>query len=124
MIDIKKDNIRIRNLIDKDYSLLLKWLTDKRVLGFYEGRDKKYNLKKIEKEFSEEWEDEIIRVIIEYQDKPIGYGQIYKMYDDLYSNYHYPKGNEIVYGMDQFIGEPDYWNRGNGTKYVKMVIDF
>jgi len=35
VIDIKKDNIRIRNLIEKDYSLLLKWLTDKRVLELF-----------------------------------------------------------------------------------------
>ena len=68
--------------------------------------------------------DEILRVIIEYQDKPIGYGQIYKMYDELYDDYHYPKSKEIVYGMDQFIGEPKYWSCGIGTKYTKMIFDF
>ena len=26
--------------------------------------------------------------------------------------------------MDQFIGEPEYWNKGIGTKYTKMVFDF
>ncbi|CAG4707328.1 6'-aminoglycoside N-acetyltransferase (plasmid) [Enterococcus faecalis] len=31
------------------------------------------------------------RVIIEYNNVPIGYGQIYKMYDELYTDYHYPK---------------------------------
>ena len=30
-------------------------------------------------------------VIIEYNNVPIGYGQIYKMYDELYTDYHYPK---------------------------------
>lgn len=48
MIDLKKDNIRIRSLAEKDYELLLKWLTDERVLEFYSGRDKKYTLEKIE----------------------------------------------------------------------------
>ena len=24
------------------------------------------------------------------------------MYDELYTDYHYPKTDEIVYGMDQF----------------------
>ena len=28
-------------------------------------------------------------VIIEYNNVPIGYGQIYKMYDELYTDYHY-----------------------------------
>ena len=123
MIDIKKDDIRIRSLTDEDFSLLLKWLTDDRVLEFYEGRDKKYTLEQIKDHFSEEWEDEIFRVIIEYQDKPIGYGQIYKMYDELYDDYHYPRSSEIVYGMDQFIGEPEYWSKGIGNKYTKMIFD-
>ncbi len=39
MIDIKKDDIRIRSLTNEDFSLLLKWLTDDRVLEFYEGRE-------------------------------------------------------------------------------------
>lgn len=124
MIDVKKDDIRIRSLTDADFSLLLKWLTDERVLEFYEGRDKTYTIETIKEHFSEEWEDEVLRVIIEYQGKPIGYGQIYKMYDELYDNYHYPRSSEIVYGMDQFIGESDYWSKGIGTKYTKMIFDF
>ena len=124
MINIKKDDIRIRTLTEKDFPLLFKWLTDERVLEFYGGRDKKYTLEEIKKHFSEEWEEEVFRVIMEYQDKPIGYGQIYKMYDELYDNYHYSRSNEIVYGMDQFIGEPDYWSKGIGTKYTKMIFDF
>ena len=124
MIDIKKDDIRIRTLTENDYELLYKWLTDERVLEFYEGRDKKYTLETIKEHYSEPWEDEVFRVIIEYQGKPIGYGQVYKMYDELYSDYHYPKTNEIVYGMDQFIGEPEYWSKGIGSKYTKMIFEF
>lgn len=124
MIDISKEDLRIRTLTEDDFVLLLKWLTDERVLEFYEGRDKKYTLEEIKKHFSEKWQDEVFRVIIEYQGMPIGYGQIYKMYDELYDDYNYPRSDEIVYGMDQFIGEPDYWNKGIGTKYTKMVFDF
>ena len=124
MIDINKNNIRIRTLNDSDFPLLLKWLTDDRVLEFYGGRDKKYSLEDIKEHFSKKWESELFRVIIEYEDKPIGYGQIYKMYDELYDEYHYPKSSETVYGMDQFIGEVDYWSKGIGTEYTKMIFDF
>lgn len=62
MIDIKKDDIRIRTLTETDYILIYKWLTDERVLEFYEGRDKKYTLEEIAEHFSEEWEDEVFRV--------------------------------------------------------------
>ena len=26
--------------------------------------------------------------------------------------------------MDQFIGEVDYWSKGIGTKYTKMIFEF
>lgn len=123
-MDIFKDELRIRDLQDEDFPLMLKWLTDDRVLEFYGGRDKKYTLETLKEHYTESWEDEVIRVIIEYQGKPIGYGQIYKIYDELYEDYHYPKTNEVVYGMDQFIGEVDYWSKGIGTKYTKMIFDF
>ena len=124
MINIIEKDIRIRTITPNDFPLLLKWLTDERVLEYYGGRDKKYTLDEIKHHFSEKWNNEIIRVIIEFQGKPIGYGQIYKMYDELYEEYRYPKSNETVYGMDQFIGEPFYWNKGIGTKYTKLVFKF
>lgn len=123
-MNIFDNDLRIRTLSDEDFPLLYKWLSDERVLEFYGGRDKKYTLETIKEHYTEPWEDEVIRVIIEYLGKPIGYGQIYKMYDELYKDYHYPKTNEIVYGMDQFIGEVEYWSKGIGTKYIKMIFDF
>jgi aminoglycoside 2''-phosphotransferase len=123
-MDIVNDNLRIRTLTEKDFPLMLKWLTDDRVLQFYGGRDKKYTLETLKEHYTEPWEDEVIRVIIEYNGQPIGYGQIYKMYDELYDDYQYPRSNEIVYGMDQFIGEVDYWSKGIGTKYTRMIFDF
>ena len=124
MINIVKQNIRIRTLTDDDFSLLHKWLTDERVLEFYGGRDKKYTLELIKEHYTKNWKNEVLRVIIEYNDIPIGYGQIYKMYDELYIEYNYPKSNNIVYGLDQFIGEPEYWNKGIGTEYIKIILKF
>ena len=124
MKDIKNENIRIRTLRENDFTIMFKWLTDERILEFYGGRDKKYTMESLKEHYTEEWEDEVIRVIIEYNNNPIGYGQIYKMYDELYTDYHYPKTNEIVYGMDQFIGEPEYWSKGIGTQYIKMILEF
>ena len=83
MVDISNGNIRIRTINDTDFPILYKWLTDERVLEFYGGRDKKYTLESIKAHYTEPWEDEVIRVIIEHQGQPIGYGQIYKMYDEI-----------------------------------------
>ncbi|MDE6292060.1 MAG: AAC(6')-Ie family aminoglycoside N-acetyltransferase, partial [Bacilli bacterium] len=123
-MDLVDNDLRIRDLSESDFPYLYKWLNDERVLKFYGGRDKLYTMDMIKEHFTEDWEDEVIRVIIEYQNIPIGYGQIYKMYDELYEDYHYPKTGEIVYGMDQFIGETEYWSKGLGTRYIKMIFDF
>ena len=88
-MEIVQDKIRIRTLTNDDFPLMLKWLTDDRVLEFYGGRDKKYTLESLKEHYTEKWEDEVFRVIIEYDNVPIGYGQVYKMYDELYSDYHY-----------------------------------
>ena len=42
-MNIVENEICIRTLIDDDFPLMLKWLTDERVLEFYGGRDKKYS---------------------------------------------------------------------------------
>ncbi len=46
-MNIVENEICIRTLIDDDFPLMLKWLTDERVLEFYDGRDKKYTLESL-----------------------------------------------------------------------------
>lgn len=124
MLDIIQDKIRIRAMRPDDAAVLLKWMTDMRVLEFYEGRDKRYTEELIYEDFFEEDDDAAIKVILEYGGKPIGYGQIYEILDEYYGEYEYENRGETVYGIDQFIGEPDYWNRGIGTEYLKLVLKF
>ena len=123
-VDITNRDIRIRSMTDKDFPLMLKWLSDGRVLEFYAGRDTRYSFETIKLHYSEVWDTVYYRVIFEYKGDAIGYGQIYKLYDDLYKEYHYPQNGEIVFAADQFIGEPEYWGRGIGTKYMQTVLDF
>jgi RimJ/RimL family protein N-acetyltransferase len=52
----------------------------------------------------------------------IGYGQIYRLYGELYDEYHYPDFGDVVYAMDQFIGDPELWDIGIGTRYVRLVV--
>ena len=111
-------------MVSGDYAVLLKWMTDMRVLEFYEGRDKKYTEELIYEDFFEEDDNIALKVILEYDGKPIGYGQIYEMTDENHGHYGYENRNETVYCIDQFIGEPDYWNRGIGTEYLKLVLKF
>ena len=54
MIDIKEEDLRVRTLTSKDLSILIKWLTDDRVLEFYGGRDQNFTEQDIIKEYYEE----------------------------------------------------------------------
>ena len=64
MVDIRKDNIRVRTLTKEDLPFMLKWLTDDRVLEYYGGRDQKYTLEKIRQEYIEEDVDISTRLIM------------------------------------------------------------
>ncbi len=124
LIELVNENIKVRSLIEDDLPVLFKWLTDDRVLEYYGGRDQKYTLEIIKEEYFEEDKDIATRLIIEYDNKPIGYAQVYDMIDEYYDSYHYNNNGELVYCMDQFIGEPDYWNKGIGTKFMKMILEY
>lgn len=123
-IDITNGDIRIRSMTDEDLPLMLKWLTDDRVLAFYGGRDTRYSYETLKSHYSEVWDTVYYRVIIEYKGDAIGYGQIYKLNGEMYEEYHYPQNGETVFATDQFIGEPEYWSRGIGTKYMQTVLGF
>jgi aminoglycoside 2''-phosphotransferase len=121
---IKEKEISLRLLNEQDKNLLLKWLTDERVLNFWEGKSAVFDLDRITEDFYGEDNVEVIRTIIEYQGQPIGYCQMYKLDKELLNEYEYPLTNKIVYGIDQFIGEPEYWNKGIGTKFMRLVLQY
>lgn len=122
MSEVKRVSFRTMN--EDDLALILKWLTDDRVLEFYDGRDKKYTQKTIREQYTEQWADELYRVIIQYDTTPIGYAQIYRVQGKLLDEYNYHKTDEKIYAMDQFIGEPEYWNMGIGAEYCRVACQY
>ena len=117
-------NVTIRTMVEQDFPLLLKWLTDPRVLRFYGGRDTNYTPETLAAHYSEAFESDGFRTIIEYRQQPIGYGQVYRVCGEMFWEYHYPQTKDVVYAMDQFIGEPSHWNKGIGTHYVQMICAY
>ncbi|WHY88679.1 GNAT family N-acetyltransferase [Neobacillus novalis] len=111
----EKERIKVRQLQPEDKHLLVKWLSNPSVLEYYEGRDNPFDLEKVNKKFYNR-ENGIVRCLVEYEVVSIGYIQIYQI-DDF-------DEKEIVFGMDQFIGETDYWNRGIGTLLVKSMVEY
>ena len=101
---------------------MYKWLTDKRVLEWYEGRDFSCTIDTLT-HYIEELQNGF-RMIIEYDGVPIGYAQAYRLIDEEFNEYDYQDSGKVVYAMDQFIGEVDYWNKGIGTKFLEMMSSY
>ncbi|WP_377888915.1 GNAT family N-acetyltransferase [Alkalihalobacillus sp. R86527] len=114
---IQTGSLSIRRLGPGDEELLLKWLTNKNVLQYYEGRDCLYTLDKIQDDYFTR--EDIIGCIVSFNAIPIGYVQFYRS-----SSIKWLTLPQETYGMDQFIGEPAYWNKGIGTELVTTVVDY
>jgi RimJ/RimL family protein N-acetyltransferase len=119
-LEIRYGDIVIRPLKEEDKYLLMKWLSDPVVLQYYEGRDCPFTLEKVEDEFFAQSE-EAFRCIFIFAGKKIGYVQYYPIDEEERTKYGYSHSNEVIYGTDQFIGEPDYWNRGVGTMLINAL---
>ena len=125
-IGIEDGNLRVRGLREGDVHAMTEWLSDERVLEFYEGRDTSWPEAAVREHFFGEpgHDAEFLRVIIELDGRAVGYGQVYRLCGELFDEYRWPDTGEAVYAMDQFIGAPELWGRGIGTCYVRLVADW
>lgn len=123
MVIFQSNEICIRRLETKDAELLIKWLSDPTVLKYYEGRDRAHDIELVQEHFFEN-RDEITQCIIQYQSVDIGYIQFYLINDEEVEKYGFSEFSGKIYGMDQFIGEPSFWNRGIGTQLINETVRY
>ncbi len=119
----QQKDIALRTLELEDAPLLLKWLTDPAVLEWYEGRDNPYDADRVQQDFYGENEGETLCLLL-WRDRPIGYVQFYPLEDEERELYGYADGPATIYGMDQFIGETEYWGQGIGTRAIASITDY
>ena len=108
---------------EKDYTLMAKWLTDPKVLEFYKGRDNAHDLTKVKEKYSVKIlnETNTYACILELDSKPIGYVQFYEIDVKQKKKFELLQ-NELIYGIDMFIGETSEWNKGLGSKYLRLLV--
>lgn len=121
------DRVSIRPLQDDaaDYALLARWLSDARVLEFYEGRDHPFSLTDVMKKFSPRVlnADGVQACLIFAADVPVGYLQYEQLHPDDLREYSLPL-DQTAYGLDLFIGEAELWGQGLGRRAVKLASDW
>ncbi|CAG9621900.1 GNAT family N-acetyltransferase [Sutcliffiella rhizosphaerae] len=118
----QQGDMKVRNLEKRDAKLLLKWLTDSSVLQYYEGRDKVFDIESIQRKFFQRT-DVIRRYIVECQNQRIGYIQVYPINKHTSPFVEYFQEKDVV-GMDQFIGESAYLNKGIGTQLLTSMVQY
>lgn len=126
---LTEKDISVRELTQADAAVLLRWLTDDRVLEWYEGRDAGFTPEKIQEHFYAD-DAAVNRCIVEYEGKPVGYVQYYPLDADGLEEYAYTAQTadtgpaHSVYAMDQFLGEPDCWGRGIGRQFIGLLLSY
>ncbi len=122
---IDRQDASIRRMRDdvRDYVLMSKWLSDERVLEFVYGRDNAYDLDRARRKYRPRvrGEEPVVPCILVCRGRPIGFMQFYRVLDGKEYDIEDVEG---VYGVDLFIGEPELWNQGIGTKTLSALIDY
>ena len=122
-LHLVRGSVTVRALRETDASILLKWMTDSRVLEFYGGRDEVFTPERIQQDFYD-GDRNARRCIVEYRGMPVGYIQIYLLDKELCREYSYSAPGSPAFGIDQFIGEPEYWNKKLGRAFISMVLEY
>ena len=106
---ISDAEVSIRLMRDElgDYQVMSKWLSDPRVLEFYEGRDHPLALEQIESEYAPRirGEEDVTPCLIILQSAQIGYMQFYLVGEESRNSYGLPADEclEAVYGIDSSL---------------------
>ncbi|GAA0326831.1 GNAT family N-acetyltransferase [Oceanobacillus oncorhynchi subsp. oncorhynchi] len=123
MMLFQNNKLTVRELAKEDNYLLAKWLSDPAVLQFYDGRDNPFDLEKVNEKFYP-LQDNVVRCIIAFDSLEIGYIQYYLLNINTRKKYGYLNDKDVIYGMDQFIGETQYWDRGIGSLLIKSMVAY
>jgi aminoglycoside 6'-N-acetyltransferase len=120
---ITKGDLHIRKMTRNDYKVMAKWLSDQNVLKYYE--EPLSNLEKVIEKFAPRISGEhyVTSCIVEFKDISIGYIQYYKLTKPKLIEYGYA-ANQVIFGIDQFIGETQLWGKGIGTSMIRLILNY
>jgi aminoglycoside 6'-N-acetyltransferase len=127
---IRDGNLAVRRMRDElaDYELMARWLADPRVLEFYDGRDHPLSLASVIEKYSPRIlaADGVTPCLLILENEPVGYMQYYPVSEESKSEYGIGASTDAsgLYGFDQFIGEPERWNQGLGTRGVTLLVEY
>ncbi len=124
---IQADRCALRLMRDHadDYATLARWLTDARVLEFYEGRDNPFPLARVRKEYAPRVQRKHATVpcFMLFDNVTVGYLQYQPTSGQQLQEFALPH-DARAFGIDMFIGEPLHWNSGFGTLFMQLALRY
>lgn len=123
-------DLAIRLLRDElaDYERMAAWLSDPRVLEFYDGRDCPLSLSGAIEKYSPRIlaSEGVTPCLLILRGQPVGYMQYYSLGEEGIGEYGLGANVDTsrIYAFDQFIGEPGRWNQGLGTLGVTLLVAY
>ena len=108
-----------------DLPNMLRWLSDPRVLEWYEGRDTVHTAETIAEEYGPGGEHEkegVLQAIIELSGESIGYVQYYPV-GQWAAEYEIEDATD-TWAIDVFIGEPEQWGKGIGSRALRALLPY
>ncbi|WP_188733339.1 GNAT family N-acetyltransferase [Oceanobacillus neutriphilus] len=119
------NSVLIRKMKHTDYEVMAQWLSTKEVLEFYGDVNSPFTLQQVKDKYEPRVNGDIpvIPYIVELDGSPIGFMQQYILNEEKQEEFGYPT-NLNVFGIDQFIGYPKLFNKGIGTKMIRIFIEY
>lgn len=107
----------------EDYATLSRWLSDPRVLEYIYGRDKPMDVEAVVAKYRPRvlGDEDVEPCLVLRGVNPIGYVQLYLAPPEVLARL--PSSTD-AWAIDLFIGEPELWDQGIGTKLVTAVIEY
>ncbi|BCJ38997.1 hypothetical protein Athai_65000 [Actinocatenispora thailandica] len=126
-VDVLVDgDLTVRPMVDDDFATMAGWLSDPRVLSWFGGRDRPMSLLDITAKYTPRLAGTVPVhcLIAEYHGMPVGYLQYYRWRDFTADAAALRLSTlDNPYGMDLFIGRPELWGAGLGSRMLRLVLD-
>lgn len=110
---------------DRDFERIGVWLSDPRVLAFYGGVEEEVDASQARLEYHPDalFPEEVRPCIIEWRGTPVGYLQFYPLQDG--SEYQLKESpGEGSWAMDLYLGVPEIWGRGIGSRSIRLILEY
>ncbi len=112
--------------VEESWARISRWFEDPRVRRWYGGESHRCTPAQAREKYGprargEHW---VRAVYITHHDAPVGYLQFYRVEDP--REYQLPEHHDVsgTWALDLFIGEPDVWGEGIGSRVIGLLCAY